>query len=200
MIVSKSLKYVYIAIPRTGSKSMCQWLVDHYGGEWHGGHHDWRVPDEFCDFHVFTVVRNPYEIQASGWYFTPVIDPPEKTSTYAEACRNWQPPDDRPVAQKQFIEWSGISQILYFEHMPACLAELPFVNPADVPAFPHLNAGGYRPAGSFFEIMAEGDEGLVWENSKEDFEFLGYERYDPGPPKALHPRLHLADGGRHRDR
>ena len=73
MIISKTLKYVYIAIPRTGSKSMSRWLVDNFQGEWHGRHHEWKVPDECRDFLVFTLIRNPYEIQASGWFFEPVI-------------------------------------------------------------------------------------------------------------------------------
>ena len=195
MIVSEALRYVYIAIPRTGSKSMCKWLVDRYRGQWHGGHHGWRVPGEYRDFHVFTVVRNPYEVQASGWFFTPVIDPPEKPETYAEACRGWERPSDQPVGQKEFIEWAGVSQVLYFEHMPRCLVELPFVSPTDVPPFPHLNAGGCRPPGDFFEIMAEGDERLVWEGSRQDFEFLGYERYDTGPPKNPHVQLRWARRG-----
>ena len=33
---------------------------------------------------------------------------------------------------------------------------------------------------------------IAWENSKEDFEFLGYERYDCGPPKSLQKALHAS--------
>ncbi len=75
MIVSEAHRYVYIGIPRTGSKSIHKWLGDHFEGHWHGGHHDWRVPEECRDYLVFTVIRNPYEIQASGWFFGPVIKP-----------------------------------------------------------------------------------------------------------------------------
>ena len=187
MIISKSLRYVYIAIPRTGSKSMSQWLVDHYQGEWFGRHHEWRVPEACRDYLVFTMIRNPYEIQASGWYFEPVIQPedaPPKPKTYAQAARDWVPPADEPTLQKEFVEWSGISQIMYFEHLPACLAELPFVDPAHVPPFPHLNAGGYRPNGDFFEIMAPEDEAIVWDSAREDFDFFGYERYDSDGPRV----------------
>ena len=187
MIISKALEYVYISIPRTGSKSMSRWLIDHYQGEWHGRHHEWKVPEECRGFLVFTLVRGPYEIQASGWYFKPVIksgDERARSKTYAEQSRNWVRPTDEPVTQREYVEWSGISQILYFEHLPACLKELPFVDPRDVPPFPHLNAGGFRPSGNFFEIMAKGDEEVVWNSSREDFEFLGYERYDCGAPKA----------------
>ena len=191
MIISKALKYIYISIPRTGSKSMSQWLVEHYQGEWYGRHHEWIVPVEFSDFLVFTLIRNPYEIQASGWYFEPV-DKPEnykKPKSYAEAVSNWVRPKDQPISQKEFVEWSGITQILYFEDLPECLKELPFVNSNGVASFPHLNAGGYRPSGNFIEIMAEGDEELVWNGSREDFEFFGYERYHAGAPKTPNKAL-----------
>src|SRR6266480_4616185 len=115
------MRYVYISIPRTGSKSMSQWLVEHFQGEWHGDHHEWRVPAQYRDFLVFTIVRNPYEIQASGWFFEPVIksdDQPPKAKSYAEACRNWIAPRDRPVTHKHFVEWSGIAQVFFFAHLP----------------------------------------------------------------------------------
>jgi hypothetical protein len=115
-----------------------------------------------------------------------------RARTYADAAREWVRPADEPVLQKEFVKWSGISQILYFEHLPACLRELSFVDPASVPPFPHLNAGGYRPPGTFFVTMAKGDEEVVWNSSKEDFSFFGYERYDCGAPKAPSQSLHRA--------
>ena len=192
MIISKALKYVYIAIPRTGSKSMSQWLVDNFQGEWHGRHHEWKVPDYCQDFLVFTLVRNPYEVQASGWFFDPVIksgDESPKPKSYAEACRNWVRPTDQPVGQKEFIGWSGVTQILYFEHLSHCLGELPFVDAGSIPVFPHLNAGGYRPSGDFFDQMSEQDEKLVWEGSREEFELLGYRRYNAGAPEVPNKTL-----------
>jgi hypothetical protein len=172
---------------------MSQWLVDNFQGEWYGNHHEWKVPDEWKDFHIFTVIRNPYEIQASGWYFKPVIESKynqDKATTYAEQAKKFKRPDDQPISQKEFVEWAGISQILYFEHLPKCLGELPFVDSLNIPEYPHMNAGGYRPKGTFFEIMKEEDEDVVWQGSKEDFEFFGYERFNPGPPKTPNKALH----------
>jgi hypothetical protein len=139
-----------------------------------------------------TIVRNPYEIQASGWYFKPVIksdDNQEENQTYAEQAKNWVRPKDQPIGQKEFIEWAGISQILYFEHLPKCLSELPFVDPDSIPPYPHMNAGGYRPSGDFFKIMEKEDEEVVWNGSKSDFEFLGYERYSSGAPETPNKSL-----------
>ena len=170
---------------------MSQWLVDHYQGEWYGQHHEWKVPQEYRDFLVFTLIRNPYEIQASGWYFEPVNKPEnyKKPKNYAEAVYNWVQPKDQPISQKEFVESSGISQILYFEHLPDCLRELPFVDPNNISPFPHLNAGGYRPKGDFFAIMAKGDEELVWDVAQEEFDFFGYERFNSGAPKTPNQSL-----------
>ena len=172
---------------------MSQWLVDNYEGEWHGRHHEWKVPDECRDFLVFTLIRKPYEIQASGWFFKPVIkaeDAPPKPETYAESARAWVPLDNQPVSQKDFVDYSGISQVLYFEHLPECLAELPFVDSTNIPPFPYLNAGGYRPEGTFLDLMSDEDEQLVWEGGQSDFEFFGYERYGCGAPNTVNKSLH----------
>ena len=88
--------------------SRCKWLKDHFEGHWHGGHHDWRVPEECRDYLVFSVIRNPYEIQASGWFFEPIIKPKNcrKPKTYAEAVKAWVRPPDKPVSQKELV-WQG---------------------------------------------------------------------------------------------
>ena len=54
MIISPSHKFVYVGIPRTASKSMNEWLMQHYGGVWYGGHHDYHgIPDDARSFLVF---------------------------------------------------------------------------------------------------------------------------------------------------
>lgn len=66
MIISDRYRYVYIGIPRTGSKSMNHWLCEHFDGRNCGGHHDYRVPDEAAGYTIFTIVRNPYDREVSG--------------------------------------------------------------------------------------------------------------------------------------
>jgi hypothetical protein len=47
MIISHELRFVYIGIPRTGSKSMMAWLHAHFPANYaRGGHgHRYDVPD-----------------------------------------------------------------------------------------------------------------------------------------------------------
>ncbi len=196
MIVSRALNYVYIAIPRTGSKSMCKWLVENYQGEWLGYHHQWQVPDEFRGFLIFTLVRNPYDREVSAWFFEPVIKSgkePPRPQSLAEVMRETIPLKDGTVKlegtsvpevrmnQKNFVDKAGVSLVLHFEQLPTCLRELPFVH--ELPPFPHENAGGYRPPGTtFFDLFTSEEEDLVWQYASEDFAAFGYERFNCGPP------------------
>jgi hypothetical protein len=68
MIISHELEYVYVGIPHTASKSVSEWLVKRYRGEWFGLHHQWQAPKEAGDYLKLTVVRNPYERFASGMF------------------------------------------------------------------------------------------------------------------------------------
>lgn len=59
MIVSKQLKFIYLALPRTGSKSIVSELILRYQGREIGGHHQMRVPNRYHSYLIFTVVRHP---------------------------------------------------------------------------------------------------------------------------------------------
>lgn len=55
-------EWVYIAPPKTGTRSMYAWLAEHYGGKrvHPSEDHQRVIPDEHRDKFVFTTVRNPY--------------------------------------------------------------------------------------------------------------------------------------------
>ena len=200
MHVSSTHRFVYIGIPRTGSKSMYQWLSENFQSESVGGHHEWRVPEEFKDYLVFTTVRNPYERVVSGWFFEPVIktgNEPPRPKTLAEGmqrtiAKRKTEPEGHHISQKDFVRKSGASLVRFFERIPECLAELSFVERGNIPPFPHNNAGGFRPPeGDFFDHFTMEDEKLVWEYSREDFETFGYRRHETGLPDGSNHCLHL---------
>lgn len=199
MIISHPLKYVYIGIPRTGSKSMNRWLMDHYQGEWVDYHHSWHVPEEARAYLIFTTVRNPYERAMSGWFALPWSvenpEPVKPTSQFAAEMHSHIPLKEGKVIvsdhnvpevgmnQKYYVEKSGASLVLHFERLPQCLKDLPFVDPRNMPPFPHKEERGKRPPGTFFDHFTAEDEKLVWEYEAETFEVFGYRRFECGGPQ-----------------
>lgn len=198
MIISHKFKYVYIGIPRTGSKSMNRWLMDHFAGEWVGYHHQWQVPADAQDYLIFTLVRNPYERQVSAWYHLPWSAPeaaaPKPTDQFAEVMQEVVPYKDGtrkieghnvPEAgmnQKAYVDKAGVALVLHFEHLPNCLKQLPFVDHNNVPPFPHIEERGQRPQQNFFDLFTMEDEKLVWAYAAEDFAAFGYRRFAVGLP------------------
>ncbi|MCX6017647.1 MAG: sulfotransferase family 2 domain-containing protein [Chloroflexi bacterium] len=194
MIISHALRYVYIGIPRTGSKSMNRWLLDHFQGEWFGEHHAWNVPAEARDYFIFTIVRNPYDREMSAWHFIPWSAPEDRTplpvSEFAAGMRGTakykdgttiieghETPEVR-MNQANYVARAGVKHVLHFERLPHCLTELPFVVPNAVPPFPHRPERGVRPPGGFFDHFKNPeDEAAVWAYADDDFAAFGYRRY-----------------------
>jgi hypothetical protein len=69
MIISHVGRYVFIALPKTGSSGMSKALIEHFSGIDLQPHHRTIVPGECLDYCVFTVVRNPYSRALSLWKF-----------------------------------------------------------------------------------------------------------------------------------
>jgi hypothetical protein len=85
--------------------------------------------------------------------------------------------------QAGFVRRARVKLVLYFERLPQCLRELPFVDPANVPPFPHHPERGIRPDGDFFDFFGDTDEEqVVWAHAADDFEAFGYRRHDCGLP------------------
>lgn len=209
MIISHELRFVYIGIPRTGSKSMMQWLRD-YPGHYLDGHHRWEVPDECKDYLIFTVIRNPYDRWASGSFAVLWNDEKPDASKRVPSpplVPSAKPLDERlresmvagttpgnGMNQSQFITKGGVQLALYFERLPYCLAELPFVDRDNIPEFPCALERGIRPPGTFFDHFQPDDEECVWAYASEDFRMLGYERFNCGLPDGSNNCLRFTHG------
>ena len=218
MIISHNFKYVYVGIPRTSSKSMNHWLMDHFDGQWFGTHHQMEVPEEARDYLIFTVVRNPYDLWISNAFHVPwddqgpkeedlrpyrdeqerrrkslilletwekqQRDSPQRSvlpleERIAEAKRD----SDGGCLQKHKVEKAGVRLVLYFERLPSCLAELPFVDSANIPPFPHHPERGIRPPGDFYDFFPSEEEQVVWAAAEQDFQIFHYHRFDRGLPE-----------------
>ena len=205
MVISHSLRYVYIGIPRTSSKSMSRWLGAHYEGEFFGTHHQLFVPEEARDYLIFTIVRNPYDRHTSGSFSLAwggreaheslreqVELPKEHPEPLEERIRGYTLEKDGSgvgncptsvMNQWYYCKAAGVTRVLLYERLPRCLKELSFVTD-DVPEYTHALERGIRPPGTFFDHFDEDEETVVWAYESETFEEFGYRRFDAGLPAS----------------
>lgn len=67
MFVNNNLKFVYVSITKSGSRSVIRLLRDNYGCN-NIGHPKIVIPKQYEDYYSFLVVRNPYERMVSWWW------------------------------------------------------------------------------------------------------------------------------------
>lgn len=60
MIISQSLKYVYVAVPKTASQSISKLLQTDFDGHPYGNYHNVVIPPECLSFYTICSVRHPY--------------------------------------------------------------------------------------------------------------------------------------------
>lgn len=74
MYISTEYKFAYLAIPRTASRTMRNWVTTEYGAVVNGNHHHMQIEEneihkkeEISNYFVFTIIRNPYQRIISHW-------------------------------------------------------------------------------------------------------------------------------------
>jgi hypothetical protein len=185
VIVNPHHRFVFLAVPRTGSKAMAGALLDLPGSRAVGrNHHNFRVPPAARWFLTFAVVRNPYARLASHYRYRCDRSPFVAGLSFAEyidwAIRRgpgavWDmpgaPPQPGPEAsgdppQVAWLAGARVDAILRYEHLETDLQRMPFG---------HLI--GWRHTASPSRLGERYDEALrlrVCEAHRLDFEAFGY--------------------------
>jgi len=148
MVISDTLKYVFIEVPKTASSSTRDWLTRNYQGKMHDWFHSTSIPEQAVDYHTFCVVRDPVDRAISLWSWRESLgtDPNEFVQKWLGEG-GWR---DYPhsklqamfIPQTEFLAGVRLDQVFKFGQVPGCYAELPFVE--SVTGFGHKNPGMKR--------------------------------------------------------
>lgn len=87
MLASKKYNFVFIRNPKCCSRSISKILCD-YEVEEIGHYHDWIVPEEYKNYFVFSVVRNPYTRLKSA-FFDRIKSWNYHDDNYKKNCKNY---------------------------------------------------------------------------------------------------------------
>lgn len=206
MIISHKHKIIYVAIPKTGTLSIIQYMKQHLAGEQRDKYHSYHVPDDLTrqGYHVFTTTRNPYERCFSWWHWESVcVDRPRRGSKLKFGLPFLQFMDlitrhrDEGSNEGDF-KWRYITQAEYFRRMGGDQAiKLENIANTKNPALHPITFGDARgilvvsdsekniqhsrktpgkPEGLFVDHMTKEQEEAVWRYCAEDFDYFGYER------------------------
>lgn len=156
MIESLMYNYVYVATPKTGTRSMYAFLIDYYRGRLHQEHGrklpSWAGPKTF----VFTTVRDPYMRAVSAWWSIK-SERHDNRHHHQELLRSRFGGTDLEcfmdwlilgmggsqlwplLNQTEFLAQAGGVRTLRMEDLPHCVRGLPFVNGTALGKFPHRN-------------------------------------------------------------
>ena len=145
MMVSEKLKVVFIAVPKTGTRSVYQWFRVHGDGKLFMDHQK-NIPSKYKDYFKMTIVRNPYERLVSSWWSTTQRgdDPKkyiEKTLKKDTSFRNFcnklelltsnHPGTPHVWPQSSWLD-NDFDKIIYCENLNEEWVNLPF-NPDKIP-------------------------------------------------------------------
>jgi len=185
-------RFLYIAIPKTGSSTMTVYLKAHYGAIEQGRHHaaEYSVPAGYL---CWTVVRNPYRRLLSWWDawtfgYTgvkyPPKDRPKHTCSFAEFITflvDSREGADLPALirtirypQHLYARQQPCTVLVKLENIQGEFRSLPFAKP--IPFGERRNIGKWRDRGTLPEFYAQAGvaQAVVKYGIAEECEALGY--------------------------
>lgn len=198
MVVSHDYKIVFIAIPKTGTRSILHYMEEYLNGHMYENHKT-TVPREFRNYFTFCVVRNPYSRIVSHWYsgsqrgehckkyrFAEVLgkDSPS-LDLYLDYLLNKESYEDRlrwpfEVRQVDYLH-NRIDAMLRFETIEEDFASLPFVRQGTSLGFhnPTVSTWKSNPIPRYHWTVYMTDSVVEKINTyfAEDFSRLGYPMY-----------------------
>lgn len=161
MMVSQSDKFVFLGVPKTGTRSIHKWLEESHDVELLGDHKH-RVDQKHTDYFKWMVVRNPYDRMWSIYWSCCRKAGDVKGFVYdmqREGLHNcfldfliWINRHHRRFSRLNHSKYlilknqtvflsANPDTILHYEHLKDSICRLPFVK--DTVSLPRMNVSGY---------------------------------------------------------
>ena len=197
MFVSIKHKILFVAIPKTATRSIYDSMEKHFGGVPVDDHQKW-IPKKYKDFYTFTVIRNPYYRAISIWWSTCkrnndirgyIANYLQEDNTFVNFMRYIpQISHDNPgrvVTQPQsnWLRGKDFDKMIPFEEVDEAWLTMPF-NPTHIP-LPKLNPtitvtkGNPNVRSQYDNYLCPESISLVNNYFHEDFELTGYLKFKP---------------------
>lgn len=179
MYINNNLKFVYVSITKTGSRSIIKLLQDTYGCD-NIGHPMAVIPKPYEDYYSFLVVRNPYERMVSWWWAICKAEGDRYghkrelreaglTESLSDFAILWERKGDYSQAV-HITTNKKIDKVLKLESIEEDFNSLPFVtSPVTIPK---INTHA-RP--SWQELLDDKSEKLIRRIYSDDFKLFGYD-------------------------
>jgi len=189
MIVSNDYNFTFIAIPKTGTRSLVKILQNEYNGELIAKYeHFTDVPDIHKTRFTFTTVRNPYERICSAYWFS-LKDPSHlhkqwmqdmkskklkfTLENYLQTIKDYTGTYHHPgIQQSLYFKHIKYDKVLRLEHINNDFNSLPFVKTPV--AIPRNNSSFSKAAVRQEELLTPKVIELVNEIYQDDFKLFGY--------------------------
>jgi len=190
MILSEKHRFIYIAIAKTGTRSVYNILKEKYGGKEIGDHRR-EVPEQYKQMFTFTTVRNPYDRACSAYWSVCNENAGDKygwitlfkSKGYKNTLANylWCVSEGlgyqtTSVPQMFWITPNRIDYTIRMERFEYGFSKLPFVSGND--RLPHENSSRFtkfppRPVSS--ALLTNEAITLINKIYREDFDHLEYQ-------------------------
>jgi hypothetical protein len=183
MIISHKHRVVFIAVPKTGTRTIQSNLTKNYAGQLYGGEHNTVVPASSKSYFTFLVKRNPYDRFISMWWATCQREGnkyvPFKSigKDNPLALAKWMQKTNKKskllTRQSEYHKENRIDAILDFESLEEDFNKLPFVSEQL-----KGHANGYSQFREPWEsYMTDELASVLNSYYKTDFDLLGYKKF-----------------------
>jgi len=200
MIISTDHRIVFMAIPKTGTRSIYACMKEYFGGIVTSDHAR-SVPLGYKHFYLFTVVRNPYHRAVSIWWSTCKRNNDKRhfiskylkeDNTFLNFCRRIGDIDqgENLVVTHRQAEWlrsNYFDKILRFENLNKEWLDMPFntkqipldnINSTTAVRKGSLGPGNPVARGPYDQYLCNESIDLINKYYSQDFILAGYKKIE----------------------